>query len=612
MLGNDSWEYCELLKSQLQIANVSIEKLSEGLCSPSMLSRICNGERTVNKMMRDRLMQRLGLADDRNENFIFREEYEKWKIRQKIVVLINEEDLVVAEELLDTYEKDISNKVEQQFCQVMRIQILQMREPGAEKIGKLYENALKLTVPHIDEKNVNELQLSAQELDLVLEYINYCHPDKLDSRCEELIEYVEKSAMDEQCIAKIMPKIVYYQCKKSHDMEQVDYVFLLRKCNVAIEYLRDAKRLFFLWELLQEREWLYDKLINELEQKEEYVKGQTIHNLRDENAQWLDAIQEVYFLSKVDSEMKNSCHLYLEKSTNCINDVIRKRRMMLGMTKKQLSEGICSEKTIGRLENKGGKAQLLIVKELFGKMRMSGEYQRQDIVTGNSEAYQILERIVKYGNDKAYDVVLTELVQLEKMIPMEELVNQQYVKRQRAVTNYLKGKCSKEETLKELHEAMALTISYEIVAGCENPYLTHGEMTCIQNMALVQGKEQMNAYYGLLTRLCEEYEVEDVVSQNISMYEFVMSSFASVLGNIGKYEMSDTLSKKIIRECVICRRLGRIVSNMYSIAWNYKEKGGELYSAKMWRRSLIIVATLFRIEKNFNSEIFILKKVQFC
>lgn len=86
MLGNDSWEYCELLKSQLQISNVSIEKLSEGLCSTSMLSRICNGERTANKMMRDRLMQRLGLADDRNENFIFREEYEKWKIRQKIVV----------------------------------------------------------------------------------------------------------------------------------------------------------------------------------------------------------------------------------------------------------------------------------------------------------------------------------------------------------------------------------------------------------------------------------------------------------------------------------------------------------------------------------------------
>lgn len=192
MLGTDFGEYCELLKKQLKFSNVSIERLSEGLCSPSMLSRICNGERTANKMMRDRLMQRLGLADDRNENFIFKEEYEKWKIRQKIVVLINEEDLLAAEELLNAYEKDICNKVEKQFSQVMRIQISQMRELEAGKIGKLYESALKLTVPHIDEKSVNELQLSAQELDLVLEYMNYCHPDKLYSRCEEISEYVRK------------------------------------------------------------------------------------------------------------------------------------------------------------------------------------------------------------------------------------------------------------------------------------------------------------------------------------------------------------------------------------------------------------------------------------
>lgn len=566
MLGNDSWEYCELLKSQLQISNVSIEKLSEGLCSPSMLSRICNGERTANKMMRDRLMQRLGLADDRNENFIFREEYEKWKIRQKIVVLINEEDLVAAEELLDTYEKDISNKVEQQFCQVMRIQILQVRETETEKIGKLYENALKLTVPHIDEKTVNELQLSAQELDLVLEYINYCHFDKLDSRCEELIEYVEKSAMDEQCVAKIMPKIVYYQCRKSHDMAQVDYTFLLRKCNVAIECLRDAKRLFFLWELLQEREWLYGKLTLDLMQREEYEKANIVTGLREENNQWINAIKAMYLSCDIKAEMNNCCYLYLEKNTNCINDVVKRRRIMLGLTKKQLCEGICSEKTIGRLENAGGKTQLLIVKELFERLNMSGEYQRQDIVTGKPEAYQILEKIVKYGNDRDYGAALIELEKLEKVIPMEVILNKQYIRRQRAVTGYQKGLYTQKNALKELKEALSLTVSYEMVENCETPYLTRGEMTCIQNMAFVQGKNKLNAYYELAAKICDQYERNDAISQNITMYEFVMSAFASVLGNIGEYEKSDILSNKIIRECVRCRRFGTIASNIYSIA----------------------------------------------
>ena len=610
MLGNDSWEYCELLKSQLQISNVSIEKLSEGLCSPSMLSRICNGERTANKMMRDRLMQRLGLADDRNENFIFREEYEKWKIRQKIVVLINEEDLVAAEELLDTYEKDISNKVEQQFCQVMRIQILQVRETETEKIGKLYENALKLTVPHIDEKNVNELQLSAQELDLVLEYINYCHSDKLDSRCEELIEYLEKSAMDEQCIAKIMPKIVYYQCRKTHDMEQVDYAFLLRKCNVAIEYLREAKRLFFFWELLKEREWLYEKLIDDLAQQNECGKLKIISGLSEENEQWLDAILEIYRGCGIGPEMKNSCYLYLEKNTSCINDVVRKRRIMLGMTKKQLCEGICSEKTIGRLENTGGKTQLLIVKELFERLKMSGEYQRQDIVTGNPEAYQILEKIVKCGNDRAHELALMELENLERILSTEEPLNKQYIERQKSVTLYQKGEITKDVALQKIREALANTVSYESIEKCAELYLTHGEMTCIQNLAYVQGKQEMNVYYELLIRICEGYERNDEILQNISMYEFAMTSVASVLGNIGEYDKSDNLSKRIIKLCIQCRRLGMIATNMYSVAWNCKEMKGTTYSQEIWKEAVKKTAVLFHIEKNFNSERVLMNKIR--
>lgn len=607
-MNYDSWEYCELLRTQLQASNVPMEQLCEGLCTPGMLSRICSGERTANKMMRDRLMQRLGLAEERNESFLFREEYDRWKLRQKIVVRLMEEDLEVAEGLINTYEKDISNVVEQQFCQVMRIQILQMRESKNVKLGELYENALKLTVPHIDEKSVNELRLSAQELDLVLEYVNHCHPDCLDTRVEELISYIEKSVMDVQCMAKILPKIIFYQCRSLHSKEQIDYALLLKRCNVAIECLRDAGRMFFLWELLREREWLYDKLIGALEQWEE-SKVQAICKLREENKKWLDAVGEVYSLSEITAEMKNSCYLYLEKSTDCINDVICKRRKMLGMTKKQLSEGICSEKTIGRLENKGGKAQLLIVKELFNKLRMSGEYQRQDIVTSNPEAYSALERIVKYGNDRAYDAALMELDKLEKLIPMDELVNQQYVRRQRAVTGYQKEMYAKEEALKLLEEALNITVSYEVCSNCEELYLTHGEMTCIQNMAFVLGESELNVYHEFTKMKCAEYERNEVIPQNIGMYEFVMTAYSSVLGNIGEYEKSDMISKKIIRECMRCRRLGGVAVNLYAIAWNHREKNRTAYSKEMWEYAVRRASIFSRIGKKFNTEKFLLSNI---
>ena len=609
MLGSDSWEYCELLKKQIKISNVSIEKLSEGLCSPSMLSRICNGERTANKMMRDRLMQRLGMADDRNENFIFNEEYKKWKIRQRIVILINEENLVEAEELLNVYEKNLCNKVEEQFVQVMRIQIYQMRELESEKLKKLYENALKLTVPHIDEKKVNELQLSVQELNLVLEYMNYCYPDKLYSKCEELNEYVKKVIMDEQCRAKILPKIILYQCRTLHNKKEVNYILLLKKCNIAIECLRDAKRMFFLWELLQEREWIYEKIISDLIQKEENEKVNIFLNLRKENKQWITVIQSLYNDYDMESEIHNCCYLYIERNTNCINDIVRKRRLMLGLTKKQLCKGICSEKTIGRLENLGGKTQLLIVKEIFERLKISGEYQRKDIITRNPKAYEILEQIVKYGNDRRYDLALNKLQDLEKIICMKEPLNRQYIERQKNVILYQKGEITKDVALQRIVDALENTVTLKNIEECVDLYLTHGEITCVQNLAYVQGKQEMNKYYELLVKICGEYEQKDEILENISMYEFIMTSVASVLGNIGEYEKSNTLSKKIIKECIRCRRLGMIAMNMYSIAWNHKEMNGITYSQEIWKENVRNSAILFHIEKNFNIEKILMKKL---
>ena len=74
---SDTWEFYDLFDRLLRVQEIPEEKISEGLCSVSMISRIRQGERTPNKMMRDRLVARLGLADDRNENFLGYEEYVK-------------------------------------------------------------------------------------------------------------------------------------------------------------------------------------------------------------------------------------------------------------------------------------------------------------------------------------------------------------------------------------------------------------------------------------------------------------------------------------------------------------------------------------------------------
>ena len=55
-------DFAKLLKNIRTEENVSLDQLAMGLMSASQLVKIENGERPINKNIRDRLLERLGIA----------------------------------------------------------------------------------------------------------------------------------------------------------------------------------------------------------------------------------------------------------------------------------------------------------------------------------------------------------------------------------------------------------------------------------------------------------------------------------------------------------------------------------------------------------------------
>ena len=88
------------------------------------------------------------------------------------------------------------------------------------------------------------------------------------------------------------------------------------------------------------------------------------------------------------------CYLYVEKGVSCVSDVIRIRRKMLGMSVAKLSDGICTERTLRRIENRQSTSQMAIVTELFGRLGLSPELTRTDLVTEKPEARQLMEKFI--------------------------------------------------------------------------------------------------------------------------------------------------------------------------------------------------------------------------
>lgn len=556
----DLWDFPTLVRKAREIQHITLEDLCKGICSFSMIGRIERGERYPDKELRDRILARLGVCSDGYENFLFQEDYLVWKRKQGIVNAIEKSNYEAAENLLKYYdEAGETDKLGMQFSLVMRAQIMQKQNEAHERIARLCEEAVKLTVPDIDCRAVGELCLSVQELDMILEYERYCHPERLASRCEEILTYIKSDMFDIYSYVKIYPKVVYYLYISTPEAER-DWTRTLRLCNDGIEQLRTAGRMYYLWELLEIKKEGVTKLLHQVGDSKGAITRQTLENIVKTTADWLDALDFVHNLCETHRGMESSCYLYQQKEAYCISDVIRRRREMLGLTKKKLCEGVCSEKTIGRLEANKTKPQLAVVRRLFEKMNLSGEYQRWQIVTDDVRAFSIYDEIGRSANNREFEKIKRLLIDLEKYVSMKNPINKQYKERIEVIAERRQGNISKEVAKRQLIEILEYTIPYEVAVKNGIKYLTNVEMQILLDIAYNMRMPCINIAFKSLENMCEQMRQEDGISEHIAAWETIMTNIASTYGSVGEYGKSDEISLITIKECIQCYRMNALVS----------------------------------------------------
>lgn len=568
----DLWDFPALIRKAREIQDITMEALCKDICSFSMMGKIERGERLAGKELRDRILARLGVCSDGYENFLFYEDYLVWKRRQQIVNAIEKSDFDTAEKELAVYgKKNGAFNLEKQFCLVMRAQIMQKRHEDPAVIASLYEEAVKLTVSDIDHVSIRKLCLSVQELDMILEYERCCRPERLASRCEEILAYISSEVFDTYSYVKIYPKVIYYLYLSTPERDR-DWNRLLCLSNRGIEQLRTTGRMYYLWELIEIRRegliWLLDRIENDGEGR----KREAVQKVIDMMTDWLEALDFVHELCGTHRRMETSCYLYQQKEAYCISDVIRRRREMLGMTKKALCEGICSEKTIGRLEAKKTKPQIEIVRLLFERLNLSGEYQRTQIVTKDVKAVSIVGAIGVCTNNCDYKRVEELLEELGQYISLENPTNRQYKEQFEVRIKSGYGMLSKLETIQYFRKILEYTIPFYVVIKSGEKYLTNVEMQCLLNISICIGKSEDNQAFDVLLELCNQLEQDEGISEHIAAWEVIMTNVANVYGDRGEFDKSDMVSIRTIKECVHCYRMRLLDMNLYINAWNYSER----------------------------------------
>lgn len=574
----DSYEFGKYLTELRRKYNVSMNVVCDGICDQSVMSRIENGEREVSKLVQDRLLGRLGVAPENFENMVYADEYGYWKTRQEIISLIQHEKMDEADKLLeemavqeklfesgDTAENiDINLKL--QFYMAMKAQIRCYNGAGDAELKKMYADASRLTVSRMkDRGSVKEFfsnrRLAVDEINLLLEYWRYVSPEIGKRFIRGAIEYIDKARYELLTWAKIYPKAIYYLClleRKTGIQSERKINELMHLVTQAIECLRNAIRAFYLCELLdikielfrlinKEKTLYWDTLIKDMEHDtlvdENYdtLFGNTDEYSTEAQYIWCrytrNVLKEIYQRCGVREETFEYSYIYVDREVYCIEDIIRIRRNMLNISMYSLCDGICSERTISRIERKLTRPQSSIIHKLFERLGLSGELSQSELVSSNVEAQVLLQKFrinFNYKNSRDVDSMINEI---ENIVSLDVPQNRQMLRRVRLCFLREEKVIDDEEFVSQIKGVMECTLPYKVAITKDiEKYLTIEELSCLHNILVTKcsGIPEVQECYEALLGMYEAREKD--INNCLSMYEFIMRQIASYMGDCGNYD----------------------------------------------------------------------------
>ena len=510
-------DFAKLLKNIRTEENVSLDQLAMGLMSASQLVKIENGERPINKNIRDRLLERLGIAKELYENLLDLCDFEEWDYKKKILSAIQNKKIEDAYRLLKEYKAHLreNDRINHQFILAMWGEVLKQEGASKEKIAECYRKAVILTIPDAEKVWSEKRPLSVLEMNLLLE-----------TQTENL-----------------------------------------KICEKAIDKLRDAGRTYYLVELLeieiQILETMPEDAVTEHLEKNETDKI----NARE----LISVIKNLYAEYEVPAYMQDCTYFYQQKWIFSMKDVLRTRREMFGLTQEQLCEGICSVKSLRRAEKGQTDMQRETLKKLLNRLGLSGQMQWSRLITSDREVIRMAEELADYINDRKFSVASKQLESLKSRIDLDIPQNKQYFLEKQALLEFEQGKVTREEFVKMEKEALECTLRAENLYRKENVYLTEREIICISNSWKGMEEKEKRESINLILRLYDNYALNNGLSQAISVYEIVTEAAVNELGNSGEHVRAEEIDRKSIKVSLSCRRVWDIHYKIYDILWNEKE-----------------------------------------
>lgn len=557
--------FCALYRVLREESRITLKQASNGLCSISMLSHIEKGIRQPDYLLRTRLIDRLGISTAGIINYLQPGEYEVWLKKNLIITCLKKEEFDTTRYLIEELKKYIqaNDKVSLQFVNDI-FGLMAFYENNIELALEQYNKAVDLTMVGIGSDNLNEYAISPVEYYLLVMRLK-CKAklDRFDNveiknEYESIIRHIDSKAMDIEIKARIYPLVVTSYYSFLHTNQENITHTLYEAVDRAINLLIKCEKTYYIIELLKAK-----LEIAKSEKKDDCICAD-IENIIQE-------LEKVFDILDISYKKIHICYLYEDENCQNIANIVRNRRLLNKYTQIELSDGICSTKTLRRIEQGTVDAQDSVIKPLLKKLCLPEGYQFGEIITSNRNILALARKfrtaLIEHNNFLQDDYIKELEILVDDRLPQ----NRQVMIRNQLLRDKQCGNISYKDYCNEIERAIACTIDFKNIINYEGGYVTESEIECIYAYACEALKNGDNTSVSRFKCFFERL-IADNNPIRQPFESLITRWLSAVYAEEKDYEKSDYYAEISAWQELKCHRIRVAYQSIYDIAWNGIQK----------------------------------------
>lgn len=579
--------YFKIIEEALKEKGISWAELVQGVCTEENIKQYyLEGE--MDRAVLNVFLQRLGISTGLFSTYLSAEEYPYYSWRMKILRMANRMDWKRTKELLYSSIELLSKSsrvLQEQFELIMSGIVVAETDQNMERAEALMERALCLTRPNIVENLEGTLLLmSGQEWCALLNLmvIRYKEGDsEVKIILQKILRRLELHPLQESEQGKVYSFVAVFLAQIY--IEEKSFYKCKEICEKAIELLVKGSALEQM-SLLLKFAAESRKAIGENEDAENFAKQ-------------YEALKEIYYNCPVKSQKKWLLTPMMEvgEEIGIYGKLIAQKRQEKGKTRNQICEGICSEKTLMRIESGNTRARSYIVRDLLKRLDLPDISMVSDIVTSDIEVFEIyrkLNKMMAFRDKLGFSEYLEDF---KERIDQSIVVNSQWVKMYEINLEYSEGRLRTQEYLESILNILSLSLPGIQIEQLESVYLSRVEILLLVQLANAYAElNDVDSTLTILEKIVEYYERSRIEPEyQYHNRSLVMYNMAVLYARKGMFEKSLELCQSVIEMEINCERANLLPDAIMCLAYALK-KLEHTPEAKKYYELSIYIGSIFQ------------------